>query len=179
MLHKFFLAQWNHPAPRGEWTEQTKLDLQEFDISEDLEFIKSKSEFVFKKMVKQKAMELTLDLNKREGEMKNLFYADLEMQQYMKDKTINTHQAKAAFKFRTRMENFSDNFEGGEPTKKCPLFNDGDHLDTQRHSLVCKVIKGNIQTDINYDIIFYSNIGVEIAKTLENILKFREEYFNK
>ena len=65
MLYKFFLAQWNHPAPRGEWTEQTKLDLQEFDISEDLEFIKSKSEFVFKKMVKQKAMELTLDLNKR------------------------------------------------------------------------------------------------------------------
>ena len=179
MLHKFFLAQWNHPAPRGEWTEQTKLDLQEFYISEDLEFNKSKSEFMFKKMVKQKAMELTLDLNKREGKMKNFLYADLEMQQYLKDKTINTHQAKAAFKFRTRMANFSDNFRGGEPTKKCPLCNDGDHLDTQKHSLVCKVIKENIQTDINYDTIFYSNIGVEVAKILENILKFRQEYFNQ
>ena len=60
------------------------------------------------------------------------------MQQYLKDKTINTHQAKAAFKFRTRMANFSDNFKGGEPTKKYPLCNDSDHLDTQTTALYVK-----------------------------------------
>ena len=59
------LAQWNHPAPRGEWTEQTRLDLEEFDISDDLQWIKRKSKFAFQKLGEAKAKELTLELNKR------------------------------------------------------------------------------------------------------------------
>ena len=49
---QFFLAQWNHPVARGEWTEQARLNLEEFEISVNLEWIKSKSNFTFKNLVK-------------------------------------------------------------------------------------------------------------------------------
>ena len=179
MLKQFFLAQWNYPSPRGEWTEQTRLDLDEFEITDDLKWIKSKSKFAFKKLVKAKAKELTLELNKRQGKMKNLYYADLEKQEYLTDKKITPQQAKAVFKYKTRMANFSDNFRGGQPTKQCPLCKDESSLDTQQHSLVCKVTKQNVQIDVRYEEIFFSQIGAETAKTLENILKFRDEYLNQ
>ena len=179
MLKQFFLAQWNYPAPRGEWTEQTRLDLDEFEITDDLKWIKSKSKFAFKKLAKAKAKELTLELNKRQGKMKNLYYADLEKQEYLTDKKITPQQAKAVFKYKTRMANFSDNFRGGQPTKQCPLCKEENSLDNQQHSLVCKVTKQNVQIDVRYEEIFFSQIGAETAKTLENILKFRDEYLNQ
>ena len=46
------MAQWNHPASRKEWTEQVRQDLEEFEIEEDLNWLKNKSEFSFKKIVK-------------------------------------------------------------------------------------------------------------------------------
>ena len=53
--------------------------------------------------------------------MKNLFYSELEMQEYLVDKNMTTSQAKAVFKFKTRMANFSDNFKAGGLTKTCPM----------------------------------------------------------
>ena len=64
MLHNFFITQWKYPVVRGEWKEQVKLDLSEFDIVEDLQWIKSKSKLAFHKMVKAQAREFTLDINK-------------------------------------------------------------------------------------------------------------------
>ena len=48
-----------HPVANHDLTEQVRRDLVEFDISEDLAWIKSKSEIVFKQYVKTKAKELT------------------------------------------------------------------------------------------------------------------------
>jgi hypothetical protein len=56
--------------------------LDEFEIGDDLKWIKSKSKFALKKLVKAKVKELTLELNKRQGKMKNVYYADLEIQEY-------------------------------------------------------------------------------------------------
>jgi hypothetical protein len=179
MLYKFFITQWNYPSVKGEWTEQARLDLAEFDICDDLQWIKSKSKLTFKNLVKAKARELTLDLKKREGKMKDLFYVDLVMQEYLTDTRISPPQARAVFKYKTRMANFSDNFRGGEATKPCPLCNEENALDTQQHSLLCKVTKGNIQINTRYEEIFFSQIGVETARTLECILKFRPEYLNQ
>ena len=177
MLHKFFITQWKYPAVRGEWTEQVKLDLSEFDIVEDLQWIKSKSKLAFHKMVKAQARELTLDTNKREGKMKNLYYSELEMQEYLVDKNMTTSQAKAVFKFKTRMANFSDNFKAGGLTKTCPMCHEAP--DTQQHSLTCKIIKENIKVEIRYEEIFYSKVSAETARTLESILNFRSDYFSQ
>ena len=51
MLYKFFSAQWKYPV-KNDWTEQEKLDLEEFEISSNLEWIRSKSKLAFKKLVR-------------------------------------------------------------------------------------------------------------------------------
>jgi hypothetical protein len=179
MLSKFFTTQWNHPV-RNDWTEQVKLDLEEFDICAELSWIRSQSIMKFKKMVKVQARELALEtlnqIKSNHSKMDNLFYVDLEIQEYLKDKNITLKQARAVFKFKTRMANFSNNFRGGKETKPCPLCDDGP--DTQRHSLECKVIKQNIQIQMRYEDIFHSKVEQEVAKTIENVLKFREEFLN-
>ena len=177
MLYNFFIAQWKYPAARGEWTDQAKLDLSEFDIEEDLQWIKSKSKQAFSKLVKEQAQELTLEKNKRVGKMKNLFYSELSLQEYLVDHKITTSQARAIFKFKTRMANFSENFKAGGLTKPCPLCLEAP--DTQQHSLVCKIILENISVNTRYEDIFHSKVSEETARTLENILKFRSEYFNQ
>ena len=50
MLFKFFKAQWTYSG-KDDWTRQVKLDLRDLQISEDLEFIKSKSKQVFNKVL--------------------------------------------------------------------------------------------------------------------------------
>ena len=108
--------------------------------------------------------------------MDNLFYVNLEIQKYLKDKKLTLKQARAVFKFKTRMANYSDNLKAGNETKPCPLCKEG--LDTQRHSLVCKVIQQNIKVNMMYGDIFHSKVDKEVAKTVENILNFREEFLN-
>ena len=59
MLYSFFKTQWLNPS-KGDWTEQVKADLKEFEIPIDLDFISSKSKESFKKLVKTRAKELAL-----------------------------------------------------------------------------------------------------------------------
>ena len=43
MIFKFFMAQWNFPANKDEWTEQVRKYLEELKMEEDLEWIGSRS----------------------------------------------------------------------------------------------------------------------------------------
>ena len=43
MLFKFFITQWKNPAPNNEWTEQAKVDLEDFGLPLDLDEIGNKS----------------------------------------------------------------------------------------------------------------------------------------
>ena len=56
MLHRFFTAQWKYPTSQ-DWTEQVRGDLEDFEILVDLEFIRSKSEYSFKNLLKKEAKE--------------------------------------------------------------------------------------------------------------------------
>ena len=60
MLYKAFIAQWKYPA-KGDWTEEANKNLIELGINLTLEDIKRKSEDSFKRMVKIKAKEYTLE----------------------------------------------------------------------------------------------------------------------
>ena len=122
MLSKFFYAQWNSEA-RNDWTAQIRLDLADFSLPEDLDFIKSKSDFSFKKLVKVKALEYTIgELNAMKGsKMENTFHSKLEMQSYSKLQNITPDDAKIIFAYRSRMANFSENFCGPGCLKLCPL----------------------------------------------------------
>ena len=172
------LTQWNYPGRRNEWTEQVKADLKELGIGDDLSWIMKKSKMSFKSLVKKQVRELALlKLSQKKqwhSKMSNLTYTNLEIQEYLKKKDITPTQAKIVFKFRTRMEKFSENFKGGKPTKQCPIRTETE--DTQEHSFKCKVINMNIQVEGNLSDIFTLDIDKKTAKTLESIVKFRESY---
>ena len=48
------MKQWDEPV-KLDWTEQVKIDLQDFNIQPNLEEIKGKSKHSFKRIVKIKA----------------------------------------------------------------------------------------------------------------------------
>ena len=52
MLYKFFISQWDQ-GTELDWTEQVRLDLKDLNLPISLKFIKSKSKFSFKRMVKE------------------------------------------------------------------------------------------------------------------------------
>ena len=81
MLFKFFKTQWDHSAS-GDWTRQVQVDLKDFGIIQDLEEIKSKSTYSFKKIVQVKFKEYALYkyLGKKEkhSKLENLFILNLK-----------------------------------------------------------------------------------------------------
>ena len=89
MLKRFFMAQWKYPS-KGDWTEQIILDLDEFNISRDLEEIKSYSTYSFKKLVKRKAREVAftkfMTAKSHHSKLQNLHYGQLTVQKYFTQK---------------------------------------------------------------------------------------------
>ena len=45
MISTFFYTQWKYPTNKHDWTELVKVDLEDFEIPADIDFIRSKSEF--------------------------------------------------------------------------------------------------------------------------------------
>ena len=172
------MTQWHHPT-RGDWSEQVKEDLKLFGICSDLDWIKSKSKFSFKSLVKSKAKELGLQIlikkKEKHSKMSKLEYMDLEMQNYFKSNEITVSEARVLFKFRTRMTKCWGNFKGGRPPEKCPICKEDDSIDTQDHPFQCKVIKQIIKIEGEYQHIFNQTVNKEIAKTVEKMSKLREE----
>ena len=112
MVYSFFITQWFKPS-KGDWTEQVKEDLSDFEIPCNLSYIEAKSTFSFKNLVKQKAKKFTLKYLLRKKakhrKMDNLKYSELKMQSYFL-KSYDNYQKTTIFKFRTRMAQFSEKF---------------------------------------------------------------------
>ena len=170
MLAQVFRTQWNYPVGKNEWSEQVRLDLVSFGISENLEWIRSKTKISFKTMLKKKTRELALlTLNKmKEGhsKMDNLVYLELAIQSYLKDKRNSVEEARILFRFRTRMSRCWENFKGGRPPQTCPVCKDSTSIDTQIHSFQCGVIKENISISGTYEDIFKTTTDKEVVKTI-------------
>ena len=121
--------------------------------------------------------EAFIDLLKRKEKhkkMENVQHTTFEMQNYLKQNQITPKQARTIFKFRTRMENFSENFKARKPTKQCQVCNES--KDMQSHSLKCIGILEIIRIRGNIDEIFNKTISSNMARVLENMIRFREHY---
>lgn len=168
MLSKVFKTQWNYPV-KDDWTLEVKKNLEELEIDLSLEKIKMKSKNSFKRLVKIKTKEYTLNylLNLQDGhkKMENLHYTELKLQNYLKDSKIPVAEAKNLFRFRTRVAKF----------KACPLC--FVQPDTQQHSVECVVVKTNIQIEGEYKDIFSENIPSNISKTQLKIPELRKDLF--
>ena len=132
-------------------------------------------EISIKEKIVQEAFNHLMRKKEKHKKMENVQYTRLEMQQYLKEKCITPVQAKIIFRLRTRMEKFSENFKGGKTTKPCPLCLTS--TDTQSHSFKCPILLRSIEISGTIEDIYNQTISRETAKTIENIVKFRESYF--
>ena len=180
MINQFFRAQWYNPT-RGDWTETVKADLEDFEIPIDLEMIKSKSKEVFKKLVKKKATEYSLQmlLRKKEGhsKMEKLEYMELGVKQYFSLEGLKITEIRELFKFRVRMSNFSENFRGKGGSVNCPLCNK--HMDNQASMYQCPVLRRKVNLDVDISDIFTDEVKVESAKMLMETLRLREKLIDE
>ena len=174
----FFYTQWNSEA-KNDWTVQVRNDLRDFCIPVDLDYIKSKSEYTFKKSVKVKGHEYALrELNTMKGsKMENTFHGKLDMQSYLKLKNLTPDDGKLVFAYRTRMSDFSENFRGLSDPKQCPLCHT--HLDNQQMAFSCPVIKPKLNVKGKYEGIFKTDVPIETIQNLRIIRNIREENLSK
>ena len=176
MLFSFFITQWHNPT-QGDWTEQVKVDLKDFGISENFDFITSKSKQAFKRLVKTKANEYALNklLGKQAANSKieRLKYSELKIQNYLVDENLNPNEMKTVFRYRTRMEEFSENFRGGNDLVVCPLCSL--HLDSQDLCFQCPVMKKDLGLDGDMAEVYKTDISKEIIQKISKISEYRKE----
>ena len=174
MLYKFFKCQWDHPSPK-DWTIQARSDLRDIGLPDSLEFLKSKSEKVFKEIVKRKIkiFEFSNLMKERKSKTINLKYPELKMQEYLLLNNMTKKEAIILFKFRTRMSPFSENFKAGKFSSTCPLC--FSHIDSQEESFNCAVLNKIMQIKGTYAEIFSGNFSEDLVKTLDNIYSYRKE----
>ena len=175
MLSKVFKTQWKFPV-KDDWTSTVQQDLKDLEIDLSMEEIKSKSEWSFKRLVKIRSKEFTLDyllnIKQRHSKMDNLEYVELKIQNYLKDEEISVKEAQNLYRYRTRVAKFKENFKNSYVGIACPLCLV--QPDTQAHCVQCPVIKDIITVKGNYSHIFSDDISSDISKSLLEITTFRE-----
>ena len=91
-----FKTQWKYPV-KDDWTTTVQKDLKDLDIGLDLDEIKQKSDFSFKRLVKMKTKEYALDflmkIKEKHSKMEKLDYVELKLQNYLKDDKIPVKEA--------------------------------------------------------------------------------------
>ena len=92
MLHKVFTVQWHFPC-QGDWTLQVKKDLEDFEMSGNLEDLCKISKESYKRLVKKRAKEFTFSyLLEKKGsysKINNLQYSEFAPQAYLLDKNLS------------------------------------------------------------------------------------------
>ena len=180
MLSKVFKTQWKYPV-KDDWVNQVQQDLKDLDMILNLEEIRSKSTYTFKKQVKIKSKEFALEqlliLKSKHSKMENLEYTEIKLQNYLSNDSITVQEAKNLFKYRTRVAKYQANMKNNPKLSlTCPFCKV--QPDTQIHSAQCHVVQSKVDVRGNYKDIFLDNIPVEIIKTLMEITKLREKEEN-
>ena len=175
MLYRFFVTQHNFPC-KGDWTEIVKKDLEDFNITNSFDCIKSKSKDVFKKLVRQKSRDFALkkltNMQQKHSKMKNLYYKEIKTQNYFSRDDIDNEQKKMLFQYRTRMAEYGENFRGGRKQVTCPLCNN--HLDKQELSYTCSIITNKLEIQGEFTDIYSDHINKQTVETLQQITKLRK-----
>ena len=180
MLHKVFISQWKYPV-KDDWTEEAKANLEELSIDLTLEQLKLKSVNSFKRMVKTKTKEYTLnyllEMKEKHSKMDNLSYSNLKLQKYLKESDKSVAEIQNLYRYRTRVAKYKENMKNSysNTSQACPLCLV--HPDTQQHSVQCIEVKSKVLVEGSYRDIFQEDIPSDISKTLLRITKLREDFF--
>ena len=106
MLSQFLRTQLSFPV-KDDWTKRVKIDLEDFQIGNNFDWIKSKSKNGFKRLVKKRAKVYALQLfnvqKNSHSKLDNLYYEELKMQNHLVSREISVNQAQILMKYRLRM----------------------------------------------------------------------------
>ena len=75
------------------------------------------------------------------------------------------------------MAKFGENYRGGREFVICPICLD--HYDSQNLSFQCQVIKKKMIITGNPEDVYSDNVKMETVKTIQQIMKIREEILEK
>jgi hypothetical protein len=175
MLSQFFKTQYSFPV-KDDWTEQVKQDLEDFELSSDLGWIKSHSKNKFKKLVKKHgrvyAHNQFMKKKGKHSKLDNLTYNKLEAQNHLQRTDCTVKQAKILMLYRARMANHGNNYQQTDDSLECKLC--GNHPDLQEDIYECEFNKDNIRLIGSYYDMFKEKVNIEVIKTLEKICNQRE-----
>jgi hypothetical protein len=175
MLSKFFHTQLMFPV-KDDWSEQARQDLMDFNIQHGFEWIKSTSVYRFRKLVKKRGREYALaefqKQKKGHSKLDNLKYDELKVQAYLKNRDISVKQAHILLKFRTRMADYANNYQGTNMEQQCRLCQN--HPDNQEDIVKCDFNTKNIKLCGSYVDLFKSDVDITVIKSLEALYKLRE-----
>ena len=122
----FFISQWYSPSP-GDWTEQVKQDLSDFNNPCSSDLIESKSAEAFKSLGEKRAFNFAfkelLSKKARCSKMDNLSYNKYSLQDYFMSYETSNSQKRMIFKYRTKMERYGENFRVGKEHVMCHICN--------------------------------------------------------
>jgi hypothetical protein len=175
LLYNFFKAQVESPQ-KGDWILTVKENLEEMGLDIDIEKIKGENKKKIKNMVKSSIHKtgwtyLLLKASSH-SKMENSIYEKYEIQSYLKHDNLTKNEAQIYFKFRTRMEDFKENFKNGSIDTNCSLCLKFHHLyfsDSQQHFVKCAVLTAKIP-DMSQlcktDIYSTDQVNIEIIKIL-------------
>jgi hypothetical protein len=111
----------------NDWAEEAKANLQELDMDLTLEELKLKSKNSFKRMVKTKTKEYTLnyllEVKEKQSKMDDLSYSNLKLQNYLKDSDKSVAEIQNMYRYRTRLAKYKENMKNSytNTSKACPL----------------------------------------------------------
>ena len=181
LTKRVLTAQLNNPCD-GDFTEMVKKDFTTIGLSFDLSFVASSSKDAFCKLVKNKIREAALEylknLQKKHTKVKDVKYANLEIQPYLRSPLFSNPETKLLVALRSRTADFKANFSnlnGGQV--ECPLHcwgQDEQPLeDTQQHLLLCSklIIESN---DIACGKVAYEDIFGSVIRQKEAITLFTQ-----
>ena len=114
------MTQWTNPT-KSDWTETVRVNLEEFEVPCDFDFLKTMSKENFKRKAKIVALANLKKKQAAHSKMRNLEYSKLELQSYLKLPGIKVDMPRNLFKFRTRMAPFGENFRGNQELITCLL----------------------------------------------------------
>ena len=144
LLKNFFKVQSKYPV-KNDWVHTVKEALRELKINLNFDEIQEQSKFSFSNLVKKQtikaAFNYLIQLKNEHSKLANLNYTKLQMQSYLKFKSINKSNSTHIFKFRTRMAQVKNNFPSQFTNKlECPECKENATLnsidiadDTQEH----------------------------------------------
>ena len=165
VLYLFLQKQQECPN-NGDWWLDVQQDLVDLKLMTSLDEIRRTSKISFKNKVRIAVQEAALEFlnssKKDKSKLKDLYYDELKIQEYLISDELLTSEKKLLFQLRTRMINVKDNFKHGHVDLVCPLCMT--YNDTQQHLLECQSILKDASSLVHPGMKYAELFGKEVRK---------------